>query len=360
MSPTLERIQALVASRSLLEPWIGPFDEASLRSLLDCQLGSEQALDHWIQRGDTRCRAFPLSPLLHVVSGNTPHAAFQSIVRGLLVGSHNLVKLPSSGLPALEDWIRRLPPLLAGLVELSPELPDAWKTPSAAVVFGNQETLETFRNLLPRPIPLIEHGPKLSIAVLFRDDEEAAEQVASDILAHDQLGCLSVQAIYVDATPERIRAFCARLAQALEDARRDHPRDGISLSDSGAISNARELARFRSANGEDVALWHSLGNTSWTVVYDHRPELAPGPLHGFVTVHPLPHVNRLSQELGAEIRHLSTVAIHPFQNEFADRLDPLDIPRICPLGRSQHPPLHWHHDGRPPLADLVSWRDRSL
>jgi hypothetical protein len=360
MITAAQRIAALMACRRELEPWIGTFDESALTSLLEVQLGSALALDAWIPRGDTSCRAFPLSPLLHIVSGNTPHAAFQSIVRGLLIGCQNRVKLPSSGLPEFERWLAEIPAILGDLIEARHDLPEHWLNSPGAVVFGNQATLDTFRERLPRSSRLIEHGPKLSIAVVFKPDASAAEQVTQDLLAHDQRGCLSVQAVYVEGGTDAAKAFAALLATAMENARSASPRGDISLSDSGAISNARELARFRAANGNDVALWESAGNTQWTVVYDHSPALMPGPLNGFVTVHPLPPEVLLRDALGPEIAHLSTVAIHPFSDAHADRLDPLEVPRICPLGRSQHPPLFWHHDGRPPLADLVVWRDRSL
>ncbi len=360
MSTAAQRIAALVACRRELEPWIGTFDESSLTSLLEAQLGSDLALDVWIPRGDTRCRAFPLSPLLHIVSGNTSHAAFQSIVRGLLVGGRNRVKLPSSALPEFESWLAGLPSVLGDLIEARRDLPEQWLDSAGAVVFGNQATLDTFRELLPRSTRLIEHGPKLSIAVLFEPDASAAELVTQDIFAHDQRGCLSVQAVYVEGGTDAAKAFAAQLASAMENARSARPREAITLSDSGAISNARELARFRAANGSDVILWESAGDTQWTVVYDHSSVLMPGPLNGFVTVHPLPTEVLLREALGPEITHLSTVAIHPFSDALCDRLDPLDVPRICPLGRSQRPPLFWHHDGRPPLADLVVWRDRSL
>lgn len=359
MSTADQRIKALAACRPDLEPWIGPYDGPALASLLADQLGSARALDEWIHRGDTRCRAFPLSPMLHVVSGNTPHAAFQSIVRGLLVGARNRVKLPSSGLPEFEKWISGLPPVLGDLIEVRHDLPDSWVESSGVVVFGNQSTIETFRDLLPRSVRLIEHGPKLSIAVVFTPDSGAAALAVQDILAYNQLGCLSVQAVYVDGGSAAAKDFAATLARALESARSNAPRGPISLSDSGAISNARELIRFRAANGDDCALWESPETTQWTVVYDREPTLAPGPLNGYVTVHPLPTGILLRDVLGPEIHHLSTIAIHPFSDLHADRLDPLDVPRICPLGCSQRPPLSWHHDGRPPLADLVIWRDRS-
>ena len=31
--------------------------------------------------------------------------------------------------------------------------------------------------------------------------------------------------------------------------------------------------------------------------------------------------------------------------------------RICPVGRMQNPPLTWRRDGRPALADLITWTE---
>ncbi|BCU79066.1 acyl-CoA reductase [Luteolibacter sp. LG18] len=359
MTATRQRLEALLAQRDALTPWVGEFDEAALTGLLETQLGSADALDAWVPRGDTRGRAVPYSPLLHVVSGNTPHAAFQSVFRGLLVGSHNRVKLPSSGLPEFEAWVPTLPPVLRDLIEIRHDLPDEWLASEAAVVFGSASTLATFRELLSSGTPLIDHGPKLSIGVVFEPDREAADLAARDILAYEQRGCLSIQALYVAGGPIAAGRFAAELAGAMARHREAHGRESLSLSESGAISNSRELLRFRFANGDDVALWESEGDTSWTVVYQADPTLAPGPLNGFVTVHPLPPAGRLHEALGPETAHLSTVAIHPYTDALADRLEPLSAPRVCPLGQSQQPPFFWHHDGRMPLADLVRWRDRA-
>ncbi|MFD0894825.1 hypothetical protein KBB96_04590 [Luteolibacter ambystomatis] len=359
MTTTRQRIEALLASRDHLVPWLGDFDATSLHALLETQLGAVDALDAWIPRGDTRARAAPLSPLLHVISGNTPHSAFQSVVRGLLVGAHNRVKLPSAGMPEFEAWVAMLPPELSALVEIRHDFPDAWRDSTAAVLFGQASTMETFRHMLPPGIPIIEHGPKLSIGVVFDPDDRAAELAARDILAFEQRGCLSLQAVYVAGGPISARAFSERLARAMARHRKEEPRLPLTLSESGAIANARELVRFQAANGEDTTLWESPGDTSWTVVYQTDPTLAPGPLNGYATVHPLPSGGRLREALGPETAYLSTMAIHPCEDALADRMEPLAAPRTCALGQSQQPPLFWHHDGRMPLADLVMWRDRS-
>lgn len=359
MTTARQRIEALLASRDHLVPWLGDFDADSLHALLETQLGAVDALDSWIPRGDTRAKAVPLSPLLHVISGNTPHSAFQSVARSLLVGSHNRVKLPSAGIPEFEAWAAMLPPELSELLEIRHDFPDEWRDSAGAVLFGQAATLETFRRLLPTGIPIIEHGPKLSIGVVFDPDDHAAGLAARDILAFEQRGCLSLQAVYVAGGPIVARAFCERLATAMARHRAETERLPLTLSESGAIANARELVRFREANGDDTALWESTGDTGWTVVYQTDPTLAPGPLNGYVTVHPLPSGGRLREALGPEAAYLSTVAIHPCEDALADRLEPLAAPRTCALGRSQQPPLFWHHDGRMPLADLVTWRDRA-
>ena len=43
--------------------------------------------------------------------------------------------------------------------------------------------------------------------------------------------------------------------------------------------------------------------------------------------------------------------------EIALRLANWGVTRICPIGRMQDPPLPWRHDGRPALADFLTWTD---
>ncbi|MFT3990535.1 MAG: acyl-CoA reductase [Luteolibacter sp.] len=356
MNRTEQRIQALAGQAETLVPWVGAYDRGKLHEWLFGELGSPAALDGWVRLGAISARAVPLSPVLHVVSGNTPHAAFQSVFRGLLVGCFNRVKLPSAGLPEFEKWLGNLPPVLSGLVEARHDLPDEWLDSQAAVIFGNATTIGTFRRKLPGGTRIIEHGPKLGIAAIFSLTAEVAERLAEDVLRHDQRGCLSVQAVYVDAPEEEILNFMRWLAEALQQYREAHPRPRPSLSDSGAVANLREITRFRAANGEAVALLESAGSTDWTIIFDKDPTLAPGPLNGTVSVHPMP-AEMSAKSLGAETAHLSTVVLHPFDEETAAKLEKLAPPRLCAVGRAQEPTIFWHHDGGKPLASLVRWRD---
>jgi len=354
MSTTKERLEALVALSESMERWTGAFDGETLERWLKAELGDSGALDDWVAHGPVKTRAIALSPVLHVASGNTPHAVFQSVLRGLLLGCLNRVKLPSAGLQGFEEWVENLPEVLADLLEVRRDLPDDWLDCEAAVIFGGAETIATFRQKLGPQIKRIEHGPKLGIGVVFEVSEAAAEMIAKDVLEHDQRGCMSVQAVYVDGNDDQVIAFGDLLAEALGDYRGQNGRGAFTLSDSGAVSNARELARFRAANGDGLKLWESAGSTAWTIVYDRDPRLAPGPLNGFVKLHPLPESMEL---LGSEMAFISTVAIHPFNEANAGRLEATGAPRICPAGKVQEPTVFWHHDGMPPLASLVRWRD---
>ncbi|MFU8894219.1 MAG: acyl-CoA reductase [Luteolibacter sp.] len=372
-SPTTRRIELLASQAPTLEPWLGAFTAADLEAWLADQLGDARALDAWIPRGGIRSRAVALEPVLHIISGNSPHAGFQSLFRGLLLGGRQRVKLPSAGLPPLEKWIAGLPAELAALVETSLTLPEAWRDSPVAVIFGDGETLAFFRDWCGPKTRRIEHGPKISAAILFVEPDAATlAALAGDILREDQRGCLSVQNVLCDAATIDVRAFAANLAAALDCARKAFPCPPRGLSDSGRIRNFRETLRYRAANGAPLEWIESAESTSWTVVVDATPA---GPLltstlgGGTVIVRAFADVGtgpdaRVTLPpltlggLGSEAPFLSTIVAHPFDDAAAlARLDALAPPRICAPGMAQFPGLFWCHDGIRPLAALVCWRD---
>lgn len=387
---TIQRIALLAGQAAALEPWLGHFTATDLEAWVADQLGDACALDAWIPRGDIRSRAVVMEPVMHIISGNTPHAGFQSLFRGLLLGGRQRVKLPSAGLPPLEDWIANLPADLADLVETTHTLPESWRDSPVVVIFGDGETLDFFRDWCSPTIRRIEYGPKISAAIFFADPDAATlDALAGDILRHDQRGCLSVQNILVDASTIDARAFAAALAATLDRARETFPRPEFTLSDSGRIRNFREILRYRAANGDPIQLWESANSTSWTVVLDatDAPLLTPTPGGGTVFVRAFsgdaedarsaisrgrdlqfPSVAGpagwdwppplTASNLGPELAFLSTLVAHPFDDPaILARLDALAPPRICAPGMAQFPGLFWSHDGIRPLAALVRWRD---
>src|SRR6188472_1465252 len=94
-------------------PWLGETTATDLLALLTAELGDPQVLETFRWHGAHLSRAVAPPVLLHILSRNTPAAGLQSLIRGLLLGSQNLCKLPSTGLPEMLQFREALPSELA-------------------------------------------------------------------------------------------------------------------------------------------------------------------------------------------------------------------------------------------------------
>jgi hypothetical protein len=347
---THERASALAqAARAF--PFLGPTSTDDLLGLVAAELGHAEALDRFVPHGAHLARAFPPALALHILAGNTPAAALQSLVRGLLLGGEQVVKLPSGGLREVADFLARLPADLARLVKVDERLDEgALARAEAVIVFGSDETIAHFQARTRAKQRFIAHGHKVSFGVIFADEHFASvEDAARDVMAFDQLGCLSPVAFYVAGNA---RGYAARLAQALSDAGAS---GSVPFSVAGVIRALRAETAFRAANGEACAVWSSAGSMNWTVLYDEASGFPRSPLYRTVFVKPMPQ--DFSFETAPVRGQLSCVGIFPATLENAERLMALHPGRICPLGRMQQPPWTWHQDGVGTLAPLVRWLD---
>jgi Acyl-CoA reductase (LuxC) len=345
---TRERAAAIAIAALPFGQVLGATTVADLVALVRTELGHEHALDDFIPLGGHLAKAHPRQPILHIVSGNTPAAGLQSLIRGLLLGAENLCKLPSTGLPEVERFQAALPAELR--VTLSPELPEDWLARAEAViVFGNDETILHFRQLVRPDRVFVAHGHAIGFGVVFDDPHcLSVDDAARDGSVFDQQGCLSPQVIYVAGNA---RLYAERLAGAME--RFAEPRGPVSLEEANRIRALRDELSFRAANGDRCAVWKSANSTAWTVAFDSTPGFPRSPLHRFIFVKPLPA--DLPAELAGVRGHLSAVGIHPATPKFARAVAELGASRICPLGRMQRPPWSWRQDGQMTLAPLVRW-----
>jgi hypothetical protein len=355
-SSTAARAAAL-ADAAARFPILGEISAGDLLAAVRLELGHEEAIDGFRPHGARLARAIPPATILHIVSGNTPHAALQSLLRGLLLGSHNRVKLPATGLPAVAEFLAALPAELAALVETAHELPEAWlREADAVIVFGSDETIAHFRARVPAGVPFQAHGHRVSFGVVFADPECASvEAAATDVSLYDQQGCLSPHDLYVRENGDGFaRTYAARLAEAMERFNLSTPRRALSVGEAAAIADLRASYAFRSANDVRTQLWQSAGSTDWTVIYEEDPWFATSPLNRVVFVKPLP-----ADFAGLEpVRPwLGAIGIWPATIENAERVSGLGASRICELGRMQFPPITWHAEGLPNLGSLVRWVD---
>jgi Acyl-CoA reductase (LuxC) len=345
------RVTAVVAAAARF-PWLGDLTSEKIKHWIELELGHHLSAPKPQKYGNQHCLTVPLSPILHIVSGNTPQAALQSLIRGVLVGAVNWMKLPGEGLPEVDIFVRALPPEIQP--ELSTNLHPRWMAEAEAiVVFGSDETVQEFcRRALPfqRFLP---HGHKISLGLIWdRCDPEIANGIARDVFPFDQLGCLSPQFIYVAGDSVE---FASRLANHLDN----HPQKPMTPARASGLGAAlrgfREDWKFRAATEPGVSVWESRENLDWVIIHDPSPELVTSPLHGTIFIKPMPPDPELA--LSPIRRFISTIGLYPVNLESAGIAIRSGAQRICPIGQMQHPPLTWHHDGWPSLGSLVRYVD---
>jgi hypothetical protein len=338
-------------------PLLGDISASGLLEGIGFELGHAGILDEFQPYGSHLAKAIPPETILHIVSGNTPHAALQSLMRGLLLGSRNLVKLPSEGLPEVDAFLAALPNELAALVETSASLPETWlREAGAVIVFGSDETIAHFRSRVPAGIPFQAHGHRVSLGMVFDDPGlDSVEDAARDVSLYDQQGCLSPHDIYVRENGDGFaRTYAARLAEGLERFNRHTPRRPLGMGGNAAIADLRASYAFRSASDVRTQIWQSEGSTDWTVIYEEDPWFATSPLNRVVFVKPLPADFSCLEPARP---WLGAIGIWPATVENATRVASLGASRICALGRMQYPPATWHAEGLPNLGTLVRWVD---
>lgn len=352
---TTRTIAQRLASAAAHFPFLGISSAQDLLDVVRCELGHEQILDDFQTYGAHRAMAMGPGTILHIISGNTPHAGLQSLIRGLLLKARNLCKIPSSGMLEIARFRDALPPELAGQIEISPELPDGWLAQSGAViVFGSDETILHFRGLVRPEQIFIGHGHKVSLGLVFDDpDFVTVASAAVDASMFDQQGCLSPHVFYVNKAQACI--YAEKLALEMEAFNRKNPRSVISQEAAAAINEIRGTYEFRAANNRVTRVWKSGGSTDWTVIFDPDSAFSSTCLNRVIFVKPLPE--DLAEAVALARPHLATIAIHPSTRENAGCAVKLGATRICAIGCMQSPPFTWHQDGGQNLAPLVRWVD---
>ncbi|MCP5527107.1 MAG: hypothetical protein H7A47_09920 [Verrucomicrobiales bacterium] len=369
-----------------LDELFGSITVASLRALVAQDLGHRHRLDRLVApEGDDAgdlpglATAMAVGPefLVHVTGGMLPNPPITSIVLGLLVRSAQFVKCArgTSFLPRLfAHSVREVDAKLAACLELA-EWPGGtekieavlWEQADCVTAMGSDETIASLRRRLPDGVRFLGFGHRASVGFIAQEVMSPRElprvvaAAAADVTAWDQLGCLSPHAFYVE-TGGRLGAekFAEALAAALEAAEVRQPRGPVDALVAADIVSRRAFYEVRAAAGPETRLWQSRESTAWTVVYDADPEFQPSCLHRFVHVKAVGDADAMLPGLERMRGRISTVAVEAprgKQAELAVRLARRGVPRICPLGRMQQPPLTWRHDARPALGDLITWHE---
>jgi len=231
---------------------------------------------------------------------------------------------------------------------------------------GSDETLADIRRCLPAKTRFVEYGHRVSFAYVAHEvlsgfnSTKIAARAATDVVAWNQLGCLSPHVIYVEHGGAGAAAehFAELLAQELQRREEAEPRGPIPVEVAASISAKRDFYTVRAAHSPDTRLWSSKDSTAWTVVYEADPRFQLSCLNRFIYVKGVSALQEVLQNADSVRGKVSTVGIAAHEDkavELATQLARWGATRICPLGQMQNPPLTWRHDGRSPLGDLVTW-----
>jgi hypothetical protein len=354
----------------------------NFQNLLVQELGHERRLDKIVSTSaeEKQSRgAIAIGPemLVHIAAGHLPNPAFMSLALGLLTRSAQFMKCASgaSFLPRLfahsiYDEDRKL----GSCLEIA-----EWRGGNAALeealfaeadcvtATGSDETLAVIRQRVPDRVRFVGYGHRVSFGYVTKDAltgfnaKKVIARAATDVVAWNQLGCLSPHVIYVE--PGGVVSgehFAEMLAGELAKREETEPRGRLATEAAVTIASRRAFYEVRAAHSPDTKFWRSENSTDWTVVYENDARFQLSCLNRFVYVKNVPDIKTALEHADSVREKVSTVGIAASGErsiELATQLARWGATRVCPLGQMQNPPLAWRHDGRPALGDLVTWTD---
>ena len=377
--PSLLRFSRATLERGL-DAFFAELTSDNLGALVLQELGHARRLDGFCSSAAERetsrtALAFGPELLVHVAPGNLPSPALMSMVLGLLVRSAQFVKCSqgTSLIPRLfAHSVYEADHKLGACLELaewpggSAELEAAlFAEADCVTVTGNDETLDSIRRRLAPRTRFLGYGHRVSFGYVAREAlsssgaRRAARDAAEDVTAWDQQGCLSPHVVYVeDGGALDAGQFAAMLAEELARLETEFPRGELLVSESTTLTLKRDFYRVRASASAETQLWASEGSTAWTVVYEADPRFQLSCLNRFVYVKRATNLDDVLHHAELVRGQVSTVGLAADgerEKELAMQLARWGVTRICRIGQMQRPPLAWRHDGRPALAELVTW-----
>jgi hypothetical protein len=365
-----------------LDSFFKQFTPENFEALLVQELGHTRRLNEFCAAPGEPRSAMAIGPelLVHIAAGNVPNPTLMSIVLGLLTRSAQFVKCASNAgfLPRLfAHSIYEADRKLGSCIELA-----EWRGGNAALgdalfsdadcvtATGSDETLAAVRAKLSPRVRFIGYGHEISFGFISQGalsgvrGRTLASAAADDVMAWNQLGCLSPHLFYVERgaviSPEQ---FAELLAAELEQRERVEPRGDVPIEIAAGIASRRNIYEIRAANSGETRLWCSKDSTAWTVIYEADPLFAVSCLHRFIYVKAVADLDEALRASEGVRGKVSTVGLAPdekYLKDLAVQLARWGATRICSIGQMQDPPLTWRHDGRPALGDLVTWTDLEL
>ncbi len=349
----------------------GYLDKRVLEKELEESFPDPRALDGWIPKSDftgrkSFVRAFA-PRLIHVMPGNSPGVAVQSIAQGALVKAVNLFKMPSADPFTMTAILRTM-------AQIDPDHPII-KSMSAVYWRGGDEKVErilyrpqyfdkivawgggdAINNVIQYLMPgfqLVSFDPKTSISMVGREahaDEEtqtrAAELAASDVMILNQEACVCSRFQFVEGTEEEVDGFCEKMHAAI----------AAKAAASGDVRplamDMREEIDMLSMMDDEFRVW---GKTDGKGLVIRSEE--PVDFHPINKVANVVRVDSLDDAVKWVNVATQTVGFFPFDRmaDYRDRLASGGAQRIVHLGEAGPKTIGNPHDAMYAMHRFVHW-----
>jgi hypothetical protein len=366
-------------ARVILDGMAADWTADPLQRLLIAEFGDPRALDAFVTRRGVggRSRAFGPDLAVHVFGGNVPGVSVTSLIRALLVKAASLGKSAADELALAPLFARALFEEDVGIGSCIAVV--HWtggdqavesvvlERAGAVIAYGGSEAVESLRRRSPPGVPFLGYGHRLSFGIVAREAlgspgaHDTAADAALAVATFDQRGCVSPHLFYVEEGGETSPSgWASLLAGELDRLRSELPRGRLSAGESAAIRQAAAEAEFAQLAGSGHQLHASGTGVDWTVIFDPDPAFTPSCLNRVVRVKPVDAIEEVAALVNPVASVLQTVGFAGSEDRMgtaAAAFGRLGASRMTSLRRMAWPPATWHHDGRPPLADLVRWCD---
>lgn len=365
-----------------LDGFFRQINEGNLERLLEQDLGHSGRPNHWVSVAaeEAHQRMSMVSGpelLVHIASGGLPNPVFTSMMLGFLCRSAQFVKCASGSTffpRVFAHLIYQEDPKLGACLEVAEwpggqvDLEDVlFEQANCVTAMGSDETIEKVSRRVKWSVRFLGYGHRVSFGYISQkvataqEGRDLAHRAAEDVSDWDQLGCLSPHVFYVQCnSPSIAETWADQLAEALDRQQESNPRGKVPMETASTIATRRFFYEVRAAHSPETRQWKSKDSTDWTVIYERDPRFQRSCLHRFIYVKPVASLEEALQGAETVRGKVSTVGLAAAKDEMPDlaqRLARWGVTRICPVGQMQKPPISWRHDGRPALADLMTWTD---
>ena len=305
--------------------------------------------------------------LIHVMPGNSPGVAIQSIAQGALVKAVNLFKMPSADPFTMTAILRTMatidasPPLIKSMsavywrggdekVERILYRPQYF---DKIVAWGGGDAINNVIQYLMPGFQLVSFDPKTSISMVGREahgDEDtqtrAAELAASDVMILGQEACVCSRFQFVEGTEEEVDAFCEKMHRVI----------AAKAAASGDVRplamDMREEIDMLSMLEDEYRVW---GKTDGKGLVIRSEE--PVDFHPINKVANVVRVDSLDDAVKWVNVATQTVGFFPFNrmDDYRDRLASGGAQRIVHLGEAGPKTIGNPHDAMYAMHCFLHW-----